>query len=277
MLFDTHVHFDLSLAADSTQAILERALAAGVSRMIAVGGSPQANRRVVEIARANPGQVRAAVGINRDQAETEWSADELATLIAAPEIAAIGEVGLDFHHGNTDREAQIRLFKRMLAVAREHCLPVSVHSRAAEEPTIACLEEYARTWPGPKDRIGVQHCFTGTRAYAERLLAMGFFISFSGILTFKNAGELREIAALIPAERLLIETDSPWLAPEPFRGQSNEPANVRRVAETLAVIRHCPLETIAAATFHNAEKIFGRFFISPGKNPIDNHRAQLLP
>ncbi|MBU4247987.1 MAG: TatD family hydrolase [Verrucomicrobia bacterium] len=286
MLFDTHVHFDPSLTEGETQAILDRALAAGVERMIAVGGSPEANRRVVAIARTHPDHVGAAVGINRDRAAIVWPADELATLVAAPEIVAVGEVGLDFHSPSplrqaqgyggaplgfampqSDREAQIRLFERMLEIARDARLPVIVHSRAAEAETIALLEEHARNWPGPKDRIGVQHCFTGTRAYAEHLLALGFFISFSGILTFKNAVELRAIAALIPAERLLIETDSPWLAPEPFRGKPNEPAHVRRVAETLAEIRHCPVEAIAAATFCNAERLFGFFGMVQERHP----------
>jgi len=261
-LFDTHVHFPA--APVETQALVERALAAGVDRMLAVGGSPEANRSAVEIARMNPAHVRAAVGINRDQAETDWPADELTALAKAPEVAAIGEIGLDFHHEKQTRNAQLGLFERMLAVARDQRLPVIVHSREAEAETMALLEQHVRDWAGPQGRIGVQHCFTGSRAYAERLLTLGFFISFSGIITFKNAADLREIAARIPEDRLLIETDSPWLAPEPFRGRPNEPANVRRVAETLAEVRHCPVEAIAAATFCNAEKLFGIGSITHG-------------
>jgi len=275
-LFDTHVHFDPAWIPERTQGILDRAAAAGVDRLIAVGGSPEANRLAVEIARANPHRVRAAVGIDRDLAGTEWSADKLAVLISAPETVAVGEVGLDFHSPSplrqaqgfggaplgfamqNDREAQIRLFELMLVIAGEQRLPAIVHSREAERETLACLEAHASAWKGPEDRIGVQHCFTGSRAYAERLLALGFYISFSGILTFKNADDLRGIAAEIPEVRLLIETDSPWLAPEPFRGQPNEPAHVRRVAETLAEIRHTSVEEIAKATFRNAEKLFSK-------------------
>jgi len=255
-LFDTHVHFPVG--PEEKQALVERALAAGVDRMIAVGGSPEANQSAVEIARKYPAHVRAAVGINRDQAEADWPADELTALLAAPEIAAIGEIGLDFHREQQTRNAQLELFERMLAIAGERGLPVIVHSRAAEAETMALLEQHVRKWTDSQDRIGVQHCFTGSRAYAERLLALGFFISFSGIITFKNAADLREIAASIPEDRLLIETDSPWLTPEPFRGQPNEPAHVRRVAETLAEVRHCSLAEIAAVTFRNAERLFGR-------------------
>ncbi len=272
VLFDTHVHFDPVWTSERTQGILERALVAGVGRLIAVGGSPAANQLSVNIACAHPRQVRAAVGINRDLAVTAWSAKDITSLAAAPEVVAIGEVGLDFHSPaplrvgtplgcappQADREAQHRLFTDMLALAGAQRLPVIVHSRAAERETLACLEAHAHAWKGPEDRIGVQHCFTGSRAYAKRLLALGFYISFSGILTFKNAAELREIASEIPIDRILIETDSPWLAPEPFRGQPNEPAHVRRVAETLAEIRRIPVAAIAAATFRNAEKLFKR-------------------
>ncbi len=257
VLFDTHVHFDPALPPEAARGILDRALAAGVKRLLAVGGSPEANRAAVELARVRPRQVRAAVGINRDLAGSPWSEEELAALAAAPEAVAVGEIGLDFHRAGTDHAAQILLFERMLALAREHGRPVLVHSRDAEQETLACLEAHTRGWKGPAERIGVQHCFTGSLAYAGRLLELGFSISFSGILTFRNAGALRQIAARIPAERLLIETDSPWLAPEPFRGQPNEPAHVRRVAEALAEIRGVPLEAIAEATFRNAERLFG--------------------
>lgn len=276
-LFDTHVHFDPAWTTERTRGLLDRAGAAGVERMLAVGGTPAANRRAVAIARAHPRRVLAAVGISRELADAEWSSAELAEVLSAPEVAAVGEIGLDFHspspirqtqgYGgaapgsampNPDRAAQMRLFNRMLALAGERRLPVIVHSRDAEAATLALLERHARNWTGPKERIGVQHCFTGSPAYAERLLALGFSISFSGVITFKNSSSLRKIAALIPAERLLIETDSPWLAPEPFRGRPNEPAHVRRVAETLAEIRNTSVAATAAETFRNAETLFGR-------------------
>jgi len=294
MLFDTHVHFDGMIAADDMlDAIVARAAQAGVSRLIAVGGSPAANRTALEIARAYPERIRAAVGYDRhvgvfdakwplvlrrgDQTAVACPLDELRGLLALPEAVAIGEIGLDFHHerhvspapsrgakwplvlrcGETAL-AQIELFQRMLLLARDCQLPVIVHTRAAETETLDALRAHAAAWRGTPDRIGVMHCFTGGEVFARDLLALGFMISFSGIITFKNVGSLRAVAVLVPEDRLLIETDSPYLAPEPFRGQPNEPAHVRRVAETLATIRHTSWETIAGISARNAERLFGR-------------------
>ena len=258
-LFDSHVHFQGLLEKNNlaAAAIIVRAAAQGVERMIAVGGAPDSNQQACDIAREHPRQVRAAVGINRDQALTDWSEAALEQLALAPETVALGEIGLDFHHESATRAAQLVLFERMLALARQQRLPVIIHSRAAEAATSALLEQHVRAWPGAPDQVGVQHCFSGSRDFAERLLELGFFISFSGIVTFKNAGALREIAAMIPAERLLIETDAPWLTPEPWRGRPNEPANVHRVAEELARIRHQPLSEIALITYRNAVRLFG--------------------
>ena len=281
MLTDTHVHFDgLMQGGDSLDTIVTRATQAGVSRMIAIGGSVVANRAALEIARAYPGRVRAAIGYDRhvgafgakwplasrrgDLAVTANPMDELEAMLAAPEVVAIGEIGLDFHHGRETTLAQIELFQRMLLLARDpdsqrgRDLPVCVHTRAAETETLAALREHAAAWRGAPDRIGVMHCFTGGEGLARDLLALGFCISFSGIITFKNAGVLLAVAALVPDNRLLIETDAPYLAPEPFRGQPNEPAHVRRVAEVLAEIRHTSWETIAELTARNAERLFGR-------------------
>jgi len=268
MLTDTHIHFDgLMQAGDTIGAIMERAFARGISRMIAIGGSVVANRTALKIARAYPGRIRAAVGYNRDLADAfgrqttddrRRMADELENILSAPEVAAIGEIGLDFHHGRETALAQIELFQRMLLLARDHQLPVIVHTREAEAETLAALRAHAAAWRGAPDRIGVMHCFTGSEVFARDLLALGFNISFSGIITFKNAGGLLAVAALVPDDRLLIETDAPYLAPEPFRGQSNEPSHVRCVAEVLAEIRHTSWETIAELTTRNAKRLFGQ-------------------
>ena len=291
MLVDTHVHFDGMIEAGGIlDAIVARAVQAGVSHMIAIGGSSAANQTAVATARAYPDIIRAAVGYDRhvgvfdakgplvlrrgDQTAVACPLDELRGLLALPEVAAIGEIGLDFHHGRhvgasgakwplvlrcgETALAQIELFQRMLLLARDYQLPVSVHTRAAETETLDALRAHAAAWRGTPDRIGVMHCFTGGEVFARDLLALGFMISFSGIITFKNVGSLRAVAALLPEDRLLIETDSPYLAPEPFRGQPNEPAHVRRVAETLATIRHTSWETIAGISARNAERLFGR-------------------
>ncbi len=259
MLTDTHVHFDgLMAEGNDICAIVERAAAGGVGRMVAVGGSPATNRAAINMAQAYPEHIRAAVGYNRDQTATvrRQTVDELKTLLSAPEVMAIGEIGLDFHHGRETALAQMELFQRMLLLARDHQLPVSVHTREAKAETLAALRAHAAAWYGAPDRIGVMHCFTGDEGFARDLLALGFFISFSGIITFKNAGALLAVAALVPDGRLLIETDAPYLAPELFRGQPNEPAHVRRVAEVLAKIRHTSFETIAELTTRNADKMF---------------------
>lgn len=267
MLTDTHVHFDgLPPTGDTIEAIMERATRAGVRRMMAIGGSPAGNHRALQLARMYAGRIRAAVGYNHDQTDAlerptadggQPVDDELKGMLAAPEVAAIGEIGLDFHRESKTSSAQVGLFKCMLRLARDYRLPVSVHTREAESETLGALREHAAAWRGAPDRIGVMHCFTGNEAFARDLLELGFMISFSGIVTFKNAGNLPSVAAMVPDDRLLIETDAPYLAPEPFRGQPNEPAHVRRVAETLAMIRRVGWEKIAALSARNAAKMFG--------------------
>ncbi len=256
--YDTHVHFhELLESAGTLPEIIARASAASVTRMLAVGGSPETNRQALQAALAYPEQLRAALGLNRDQAGLAYASAELAAQLAAPQVVAVGEIGLDFQHARPEHAAQGKLLERMLELARAQGLPVIIHSRAAEAATLELLERHVQQWRGAADRVGVQHCFTGSRAYAERLLELGFYISFSGIITFKNAGALRAIAAQIPAERLLIETDAPWLSPEPLRGKPNEPARVGLVAAALAAARGCSLPEIASLTSQNAQRLFG--------------------
>ena len=257
MLADTHVHVDgLMAGGNDVRAIVDRAVAGGVGRMVAVGGSMAANRTAMGVARAFPERIRAAVGYNRDRAAAGDPLGELEAMLAAPEAPAVGEIGLDFQRGRDTVAAQVGLFRRMLVLARAHRRPVCVHTRDAEPETLAALQEHAAAWRGPAGRIGVMHCYTGGEAFARDVLALGFMISFSGILTFKNAGALRAVAAGVPENRLLIETDSPYLAPEPYRGRPNEPAYVRRVAEALAELRHTTWEAIADVTFANAAVLF---------------------
>lgn len=263
MLIDTHVHFDLMLNREQPEAVIARAAAGGVEKMVAVGGSAPANKIALRIAKAYPRNIRAAISFDRQQAGLNPPIDELEKTLGENCVAAIGETGLDFYHPTPGREAQIALFRRMLEIARARRKPVIIHNRAAEQDLIAILAEHARSWPGPADRIGVCHCFTGSRAFAERVLELGFSISFSGIITFWKPrpgdpadGSLVEAARAVPDDRLLVETDSPFLAPVPLRGKANEPANVRYTAQALAVIRNCAPESIASATTRNAERLF---------------------
>ena len=247
-----------------------RALSAGVVRMVAVGGTKEMNRCAVEAAGRFPDVVCAAWGYDRDQAvgaasgaggvrgAVETLKTDIARRIAGGAgICAVGEMGLDFHYSAGISGEQIELLRGQLGVARELSLPVIVHSREADSETIAELEAHSRAWEGPRDGQGVLHCFTGDSVFAGQLLDIGFCISFSGIVTFRNADALRRVARDVPSDRLLIETDSPYLAPVPHRGKRNEPAYVLRVAEVLAEARKCSIEDVAEVTMRNAERLFG--------------------
>ncbi len=253
-LYDTHVHFNDLLDEMDIESIL--AGSDDVRGMIAVGGSPDANEQAAKLALSNPGRIKAAACYGRQLAGKDCSMSELEARLATGRFCAIGETGLDFHYDSDTREAQIVLFEQMLDIAGRHKLPVIVHSRNAEEVTTAMLREHLKHRRNGPSLPGILHCFTGSRKFASDLLDLGFLISFSGIITFKNAGDLHEVAAMIPDDRLLIETDSPYLSPEPHRGETNTPAMVRYVAEALAKIRDASFENIASITARNAERLF---------------------
>lgn len=257
MLYDTHVHFDLLSDHMELAGILERAAQVKVTRMLAIGGNDAANRFAVDLAGKHPGRILAAVGYNRDLAVKPPPMDELLALPGDPGVAAIGEIGLDFHRGPEQQKEQVRLFEQMLELAARHRLPAIIHCRAADTLMRPILEHHAKAWGGPAGRLGVLHCFTADKAFAAKALDLGFHISFSGIVTFDKTGLQKELGAFVPDDRLLIETDSPFLAPAPYRGKTNEPAYVWRVAETLAEIRKTDVDALAALTFKNAENLFG--------------------
>lgn len=254
-LYDTHVHF--SGSAVEIAAMMERAVVAGVGRMVAVGASAELNSGALAAAAAYPARVRLALGFDRDQAAKatpEVYVDALRQLAAEHTLAAVGETGLDFHYRPESADVQCALFAAQLRLADEWRLPVIIHTREADEATLRVLDE--TPWRGQGVR-GVIHCFTGEKKFAAELLDRAMAVSFSGIVTFRNADMLRESAAYVPEERLLIETDTPFLAPVPMRGQRNEPAFVAHVAECLATVRGVTAERIAEMTRANAERIFG--------------------
>ena len=253
--YDTHAHFEG--APLETAAVMARAALAGVSRVVAVGGSAALNAGALAVARAYPERVRLALGFDRDQATAaapEVFAEALRQLAAAQPLSAVGETGLDFHYHPETAEGQAALFAAQLRLADEWRLPVIVHTREADEATLRVLDE--TPWRGEGLR-GVIHCYTGDTAFAAQLLDRQFAISFSGIVTFRNADLLRASAAFVPDERLLIETDSPFLAPVPKRGERNEPAFVAHVAECLAKVRGTTAAALAALTRENAVRLFG--------------------
>ena len=258
---DSHVHFDgLGDAPGGVAAVVERAILADVRFMIAVGGSADANRDVLEVTSRFSDNIWAAVGYDRNCAGSDCCLDSLEQLATQGERGihpvAIGEIGLDFHYCPDTAREQQELFSVQLAIARSHKLPVIVHSRDADEETLAALRKHGRDWSGSSGGIGVLHCFSGDVRFAQQVLDCGFHISFSGIATFKNAEPVREAIRIVPLDRLLLETDSPFLAPVPNRGKRNEPAYLPHVAEAVAEIKGCPVEEIASISTRNAKVLF---------------------
>ncbi|MBR3581938.1 MAG: TatD family hydrolase [Kiritimatiellae bacterium] len=261
--YDTHAHLDDFAAAGTLDAVLARAAAAGVTRVCAMGGSPDANRLAVRLATDRPETLVAAVGYDRDLAAASPDPAELRDLAQSPAVRAIGEIGLDYYYDPDGAAAQRALFDKMLALALDLRLPVCVHSRDADSDTLAALREFSNHWKKTFQSLeksvppGILHCYTRGPEMAEELLDLGFCISFSGILSFNNAGPLREVASRIPLDRLLVETDSPYLAPKPHRGKTCEPMYTARTGEVLAECTGIPPDTLADATTANAHRVYG--------------------
>ncbi len=254
-LADTHCHLaDPKLRPDAG-AIIERGRAAGVRAFVSVGaiGSIETDAATVAIAERYP-DVYAVVGVHPHDAATADSHrfDRLRDLARSARVVAIGESGLDFHYLHAPREVQEASLRRHLELAAELDRPIVIHCREAEARLVEIVRE-----AGMPPRAGVIHCFTGDAVAAREFLALGFYISFSGILTFKNAGALREAALAAPDDRVLVETDAPYLAPEPYRGRVNEPAYVARTLEVLARLRGSDPETLGACVLENASRLFG--------------------
>lgn len=256
MFFDTHVHFDDFVADGSLDVALERAERSKVWKMLAVGGSPEANALSLKLAGDYPNRIFGSVGYDRDLAGEPLDVPALRELAAQPETVAIGETGLDYFYEPEKAVGQKALFFQCLETAAEVSKPVIVHTRDADDDTLGMLRDFSNVWKGDPARIGVLHCFTRDETMAKALLDLGFLISFSGIVTFRNADPLREVAKMIPADRLLIETDSPYLAPVPHRGKRCEPAFMANTAALLADLRGVSVEEIAEQTARNAVSLF---------------------
>jgi TatD DNase family protein len=260
MLIDTHMHIDPAASADAVAGMIDRARAAGVTGMVAVGGEPGSNAAALSAAATHAGTVWAAIGLDRHMADKDPDMAAMARQVAAApagRVVAIGETGLDGHYATPSLPEQARLMVAHLELARALRLPAVIHTRDADDATYDLLAAHAREWSGDPGRIGVIHCYTGGADFAARLIGLGFMIGLSGILTFRNAAPLREVARRLPADRLLVETDTPYLAPIPHRGKVNEPAWVRLVAEQLAALRGMPLPDLARLTTANAGRLFG--------------------
>ena len=256
MYIDSHAHIEMSDFEADREAVIQRALDAGVEIIVCVGdGEVAADSHAVafRIAEEHP-FIYTTVGVHPHEArllDDELYA-KLQDLSQHPKVIAWGEIGLDYHYDNSPREVQREAFKKQLRMARERGLPVSIHTREAEADTLAILDEEWRD----SGLGGVIHCFTGTRAFAEAAVELGFLISFSGVVTFKKAEDLRETARALPLEKILIETDSPFLAPIPYRGRRNEPAYVVETARAFAELRGTTAEEIGRETSENFTRLF---------------------
>ena len=254
-LIDTHCHLDSDRFDADREAVLERAAAAGVSILIDPGADLESSRRAVGLAHRCE-RVFAAVGIHPHEASTldDGALDELRRLAAHPKVVAVGEIGLDYYRDLSPRPQQRSAFEAQLALAAELHLPVIVHQREAAADVMAVLKAWAGG--GLDGARGVLHAFSGDLAMAQEAVALRFFIGVAGPVTFQNARRLAEIVSQLPVDRLLIETDAPYLAPHPHRGQRNEPAHLPLVAGRVAELVGLPLDALAVTLAENARRLF---------------------
>jgi TatD DNase family protein len=270
MLIDSHCHLDFPDFADQLDAVVARARAAGIERMVTISTRVRRQPEVLAIA-DRFAEVYCSLGTHPHYAHEELDVTpaELVRRARAAKVVAIGEAGLDYHYDNSPREAQERGFRTHIAAARESALPLVIHSREADDDTARILEEEM----GQGAFAAVLHCFTGGRELARRAVALGHFISFTGILTFNNSEALRAIAAELPADRILVETDAPYLAPGKYRGRRNEPAYVVETTKVLAEVRGVSFDTIAEQTTANFYRLFAKV-PRPGAAKESNTKVQ---
>jgi TatD DNase family protein len=259
MLIDSHAHLDVPNYDADRAEVIDRARQSGVEMILEICGSDVSKGSLdvgLKIAEEYP-FIYAAVGVHPHEASLydEVLERKLLAMSDHEKVIGWGEIGLDYHYDHSPRDAQRRVFSRQLRLALERRLPAIIHTREAEDDTIQILRE---DWAEAGGDVvgGIIHCFTGTQRLADAAIGMGFHISFSGVLTFKNAAELREVARSVPMERLLVETDCPYLAPLPHRGKRNEPAFVRETAAKLAELKGVDAEEIANVTGDNFTRLF---------------------
>ena len=252
MLVDSHCHLDFPELRSDLDGVLERMGANGVTHALTISTTLETFPavRAVALAHAN---VWCSAGVHPDERRDahEVTEDELVAMAREPRVVAIGETGLDYYRVEGDTEWQRARFRTHIRAARRSAKPLVIHTRAAAEDTLRLMRE-----EGADEAGGVMHCFTETWEVAQAAMALGFHISFSGIVTFKNAADLKEVAKRVPLERMLVETDSPYLAPVPHRGKPNQPAFVKHVAEEIARLRGVAVEAVARATTDNFFRLF---------------------
>ena len=253
MLFDTHAHLNAEQYNEDLEAVIDRAKSEGVSKIVVVGFDRPTIVKAMELAEEYS-FIYAAVGwhpvdaIDMTDKDLAW----IEELAAHPKVVALGEMGLDYHWDKSPKHIQKEVFRKQIALAKKVKLPIIIHNREATMDIVEILKE-----EGAHEVGGIMHCFSGSIETAKECMKMNFYISFGGPVTFKNAKNVKEVAAAIPVERLLIETDCPYLTPHPFRGKRNEPGHVKLVAEELAILKGLSYEELANITMENAKKVFG--------------------
>jgi TatD DNase family protein len=255
MLVDSHCHLDFSDFSAELDAVVARAKAAGIGRIVTISTRVRKHAQVLAVAEKFPG-IFCSVGTHPHNAHEELDIDAkaLIALTKNPKVVAIGEAGLDYHYDNSPRAAQAQGLRQHIAAARETGLPLVIHSRDCDADMAQILEDETGKGAFP----AVLHCFTGGRDLAMRAIDLGYYVSFTGILTFKNSDALRAIAAELPADRVLVETDAPYLAPLPYRGKRNEPSYVIETAKVLAQTRGVSADEIARQTTENFFRLFSK-------------------
>lgn len=251
MIFDTHAHMDDRAFGEDREALLSRLPGEGIAFLMNPGCSLSSSLAAVELAKQYD-YIYAAVGSHPDAADevNEEVLEAYRRLCAEnPKVKAIGEIGLDYHYEDIPRDIQKRAFRAQMGLAQELGLPVIVHEREAHEDGMKIVEEFP-------DVTGVFHCYSGSLEMAKWLIARGWYIGFGGVLTFKNARKAVEVAEFIPLERIVLETDCPYMAPEPFRGRRNDPGKLYRVAERLAELRGMTVEEVQAVTLENGKALY---------------------
>jgi TatD DNase family protein len=273
MFIDSHTHLTSKEFDEDRDDVVRRAEDAGVSMMINPAVDVSDSRRAIDLADRHAG-VFACVGVHPHEAAkaTERDFEEIEELSRSRKVVAIGEIGLDFYYDFSPVEVQKETFRRQLRIARDRNLPVVIHTRDSIQETIDIVEEMIAADPGwrslpsgQRRPRGVFHCFSGDLGTAHKVIGMGFYVSFPGMVTFRNAATPRAVAAAVPLDDLLLETDSPYLAPVPLRGKRNEPKNIPLIAACIAELRHCEVADVGCQTTYNCHDLFGIGDPEPGE------------
>ncbi len=249
--FDTHAHLDDKRFDSDRESLIESFPQEGIGKVVNAGANRETTEAGVLLAEAYP-YIYASVGTHPHDSKdfTDVDYDRYKELAAHPKVVAVGEIGLDYYYDNSERDIQRKVFIRQMELAEEVGLPVIIHSREAMQETYDILESFENV-------VGIMHCYSGSPEMAQRFIDLGYYISLAGPVTFQNALKPKEVGKAVPLDRLLIETDAPYLTPHPYRGKRNDPTKVKFVAEEIARLKNLPLEEVVQASYDNAMKVFG--------------------